>query len=153
MEKVEGLCRYSLNSLKMKHTKCDDIPSFSSKPEQYLLSKVLTKEEVQTLYKVKSRMISVKNNFRNGNSDMWCMTCMVHFETQQHLTYCFPIRQKLSGVVNFSEFSYEDRNGTLTEQENFAKQYTLILKARQDILEARQPPMGTSAQVEGELDT
>ena len=65
---------------------------------------------------------------------MWCRTCLLFVETQQHLVNCPKIRTKLNGIVNFEDMKYEMIFGTLENQEFFAKNYTLILNARDDII-------------------
>ena len=114
-DKIEGHCRNYLNKIKYTHSKSNDLPPFSFMAQPYLYSK---------LFKVKNRMIKVKNNFRNGSEDLRCKTCFILIETQQHLTQCEQIKNRLNGTLNLSEVMYEHRNGTLKEQEKFAKQYT-----------------------------
>ena len=59
--------------------KCEDVA-------EYLTSKNLCVKEIQTLLKLKTRMISVKNNFKAANiHNMWCQTCVLFTETQEHL--------------------------------------------------------------------
>ena len=48
------------------------------------------------------------------------------------------IREKLKDKVNIS-LSYSDIEGTLQLQENFAKEYTLILTTREQILNDQSP--------------
>ena len=105
-------------------------------PAEYLLSKNLSTEEVQTLFKLRNRMVSVKGNFSNGNKDnMWCKTCKLFSETQKHLLDCPVIRLRTKNVVNFQEVSPQMMFGTIQNQEKIVKSYHIILEARKDILQ------------------
>ena len=58
------------------------------------MSKNLSVTEVQNLFKLRNQMIDVKQNFHSSNDDnMWCRTCHLFAETQQHLVNCSPIRE------------------------------------------------------------
>ena len=74
-----------------------------------------------------------QNNESAHRDDMWCRTCHLFPETQQHLFQCTEIREKLN-FVNFGELAYNMIHSNLENQEKFAKCYHLMLKARIDIL-------------------
>ena len=81
-------------------------------------------------------MIDVKESFRSSHkNNMWCKICHLFKETQQHLVDCPQIRQKLDGIVEFGKLNYNMIYGSIENQELFAKNYTLILNAREDIIE------------------
>ena len=54
-------------------------------PKEYILSKNLSKSEVQTLFKVRNYMIEVKDNFRSSHENIWCRLCLIFCESQDHL--------------------------------------------------------------------
>ena len=86
------------------------------------MSKNLSVTEVQNLYKLRNCMIDVKGNFHSGNkTNMWCRTCT-------------PIREKLRGLVNFDLMNHRMVFHSLKSQEFYAKNNTIILNARKDIL-------------------
>ena len=131
--KVENLAVVYLNG--QRKTKTKDISIKSFQPKEYILSKNLKVSEVQTLYKLRNSMIDVKENFQSGQeNNMWCRTCYLFKETQQHLVQCSPIRDKLEGLVKFNQLDYNMIFKTVKSQEYFAKMYTLILDARRDII-------------------
>ena len=139
-----------MDNKKKTHSKTKGLPVFSGAPQPYILSKNLRTEEIQTLFKVKNRMIEVFDNFRNGNSSKWCKTCFLFLENQHHLYNCFVIHQELKDSVDFASTSYSDKDGNLLQQEKFAKNYTKVLEARQLIIERNakgllSPQMGTRA--------
>ena len=80
-------------------------------------------------------MIDVKQNFKTSFSqNPWCKICLLFRETQQHLVDCAPIRSRLKGIKNFEDMEYNLMYGKLADQEKYAKNYTLILSARDDLL-------------------
>ena len=82
-------------------------------------------------------MIDMKQNVKRGNeNNMWCKICHLANESQQHLINCPPLHTKLKGIVKFESLKYDMIYGTLKEQEKFAQNYTIILNARQDILDS-----------------
>ena len=117
------------------HSKSKNIKFGGFSPAKYLLSKNLSTEEVQTLFKLRTRMIDVKDNFKSTNrNNMWCKTCQLFIETQQHLIDCPEIRIKTKHLMKHKELNYNMISGPIEQQEKFAKKYHLILKARKEIL-------------------
>ena len=115
----------------------------SSTPANYLLSKNLCVKEIQTLFKLKTQMINVKHNFKSSNTNnMWCRTCFLFSETQEHLSVCSEIRKHLPHI-DFTSFNYKMLRGSLSEQEKFTKVYQLILETRNDLLKDVTPPSTT----------
>jgi len=45
----------------------------------------LNRLEVSTIFKARTRMLDIKNNFRNKYPDLVCRGCGKHDETQQHI--------------------------------------------------------------------
>ena len=67
------MARKQLNDLKESHSKSKFLNKFTSKPEEYLLSKNLTVKEIQTLFALHTEMTEVKSNFKNKYKDnIWC---------------------------------------------------------------------------------
>ena len=134
--KIERLAAESLEKTKNSHSKTNKLNLKSFSPQKYLLSRNLKICEVQNLYKLRNNMIDVKESFKSSyKNNMWCKMCHLFIETQQHLVDCPQIRQKLEGIVEFGKLNYNMIFGSIKNQELFAKNYTLILKAREDIIE------------------
>ena len=90
------------------------------------MSKNLCLKEIQTLFKLKTEMINVKNNFKSSHiENMWCRTCQLFSETQEHLYYCSTLRSHLI-YVNFAEYSFNMIIGNIEQQEKFVKVYHVI---------------------------
>ena len=104
------------------------------KPSEYLFSRNLCVEEIRTLFRLRTMTVNVKNNSKSSfKNDMWCKTCLLFTETQEHVFMCTAIRSKLDSE-NFIGLKYEMIFGTLKDQEKFTKVYHLMLKARDDLL-------------------
>ena len=132
-QKIERLAiEHLLSKRKQKSIKLD-IKKFN--PQEYLLSKNLSISEVQNLYKLRNSMIDVKENFKSGHEDdLWCRTCSMFSETQQHLIDCGTIRDRVKGLVDFVNLDVSMAFKSIVNQEKLAKNYTIILNARNDIL-------------------
>ena len=146
--RVESLAISSLEAQKKQKSIKLSIEKFE--PQKYILSKNLSISEVQTLFKLRSSMIDVKQNFKSSyKDDMWCRLCLLNSETQQHLLDCPIIRDKLKGVVRFENLNLEMMYQSTESQELIAKSYTIILNTRKDILSL---PRGTSSTIGSQCD-
>ena len=122
-----------VNNKRKKKTENISLTKFS--PKEYFLSKNLSVTEVKNLFKIRTSMIDVKSNFHSTNDDnMWCRTCNLFTETQEHLVNCPPIREKLKGLVNFNLMNPKMVFNSIQDQEFYSRNYTMILNARRDLL-------------------
>ena len=131
-QKVESFAIINLEARKKEKSKKLKISSF--KPQEYILTTNLSITEVQTLFKIRNGMIDVKENFKSNNENMCCILCLIFEESQQHLLSCSKIREKLKGVINFESLNIEMAHQSIKSQEILAKNYTIILNARSDII-------------------
>ena len=117
--------REYLLSLKRKHSKLDHLTNTYTL-DSYLESNNITTEEKQTLFKLRTRMIDVKSNFKSQyGQDLVCRFCPEE-ETQAHLLLC----KELVDNIDTSDIIYEDIFKSLKKQEAISKTYTQILKNR-----------------------
>jgi hypothetical protein len=120
----------------LAHSKTENLRFVGFKPAEYLLSKNLTTEEVKTLFKLRTRMVDVKENYKNSHiENMWCRLCHLFTETQQHLLECPVMRINLKNIIKFQELDLNMIFGGKCSQEKFAKSYQIILQKRKDLLE------------------
>ena len=125
--KIEKIAAKYLNEIKYNHSKTQNLKFEGFKPAKYLLSNNLTTEEIQTLFKLRTRMVNVKENFKNGHiENMWCRNCQLFKETQQHLLECPILRSKTKHLIKFEELEYNMIFGSLKNQEKFTKSYHLL---------------------------
>ena len=133
--KTKILAVKHLSELKMKHSKTKNLDTSKLKTAEYLLSKNLKKEEMQTLFKLRSRMINVKLNFKSSHREnIWCQTCHLFPESQQHLTVCPTLKSRTKYLVDFNQLDHNMIFQKLERQEKFAKNFHLLLKAREEIM-------------------
>ena len=112
----------SLNEVKLKHSKTENLKLTKIIPAEYLSSKNLNLEEIQTLYKLRTRMISVKMNFKSQHKEnIWCETCQLFPETQQHLTVCPVIKKKCSQLIDYSMMNHQMIFQNILRQEKSAR--------------------------------
>ena len=52
-------------------------------PAEYM--KKLTRKQVSTIFKARTRMLKVKGNYKNGHRDLTCRACGYELETQGHV--------------------------------------------------------------------
>ena len=98
----------------------------SYKLQGYISSSNLSVEIKQLLYKFRTRMVSVKSNFKSQfGQDLTCRFCTEE-ETQSHLLSCNEIIQG----VDTSEVVYEHIFGSTDEQEKVAQVLSKIMKIR-----------------------
>ena len=91
-----------------------------------MLSKNLSKTEVQNLFKIRNHMIDVKENFKSNQENMYCRLCLIFSETQDHLISCPKIREKLSGVIKFETLNINMACQSIKNKELLAKNYTFL---------------------------
>ena len=131
--KIESLAISYLETQKKQKSMKLSIKKFE--PQKYIMSKNLSIQEVQNLFKLRNFMIDVKENFKSSYKDnLSCRLCFLHCESQQHLLDCSIIRDKLKEVVKFENLSLEMVHQSIESQEVIAKYYTIILNTRNDLL-------------------
>ena len=135
-QKTENLAVKYLQKLQHSHSKTSQLILKNFTPSEYLLSPDLNKEEVQTLYKLRNRMLDVKCNRKSFyTQNLWCRTCFLFPESQQHLMQCITLVDRLKDSINFQTLDYNMIHGKPKDQVRIAKCYSIILKTRLDILE------------------
>ena len=76
------LIKTQSRQLKTKHLKISE--KFMT--AKYIHSKSMCTEEISTLFKLRSRTVDVKDNNESAHREnMWCRTCHLFPESQQHL--------------------------------------------------------------------
>ena len=72
-------------------------------PANYM--KKLTRKQVSTIFKARTRMIKVKGNYKNGHRDLTCRACKRSTETQQHvLNECIALKTEIDNNYNTNPF-------------------------------------------------
>ena len=85
--------------------------------------------EVQTLFKLRTWLVDVKENFKHGQEEnMWCKLCHLFVETQQHLLECPVIRSELKKIINFQELDIGMVTGNISKQEKLQRSIIWFFK-------------------------
>ena len=120
--------------MKEQHSKSENLKCDESKTAEYIKSPRFSLKEKRLLFKLRSKTLDVKANFRHQHQDTWCISCGLFEETQSHLLQCSKIIKKLSYVVgHISKFSENDIYGSLQKQEIIIKVYSDILDIREKL--------------------
>ena len=107
LRKSSEMVQKYLQKLQNSHSKTSQLILKNFTPSEYLLSPDLNKEEVQTLYKLRNRMLDVKCNRKSFyTQNLWCRTCFLFPESQQHLMQCITLVDRLKDSINFQTFDY-----------------------------------------------
>ena len=61
---------------------------------QYFEDHRISAEQAKLLFKFRTRMVNVRNNFRNNYTCSSCPLCGIHQDTQEHLFDCIMIKKK-----------------------------------------------------------
>ena len=123
-----------IEKLKEQHSKSENLKCDELKTAEYIKSPRFSLKEKRLLFKLRSKTLDVKANFRHQHQDTWCISCGLFEETQSHLLQCSKIIEKLSYVVgHISKFSENDIYGSLQKQEIIIKVYSDILDIREKL--------------------
>ena len=128
-----------LHQLATSHSKVDENLYQSMDGMDYLNDSRLTPDLVNLLFKFRTRMYQVRNNFRNNykESDILCPLCKSNNDTQEHLFDCTSIQEVLpedsqqQGV--YSDIFTNDTELLI----KVAKKIREIVAIREELLEAR----------------
>ena len=86
---------------KLKKLKCLNQYKAKIKRERYM--DILQQERVRVLFKLRTQMISVRNNFKNKYEDLMCPRCKKEIDDEKHLfTKC----EKLANMQNKYNINY-----------------------------------------------
>ena len=124
-----------LVDLKKKHTKSEklDVKDFSI--SEYLIDRRFSKEERELLFRLRSKTVDVKENFKNAyvNNNMLCELCAMFLCTQMHILPCPKLTISLVVDQNL-RLSEKCVYGTLDQQLIFVKIYNQFWKLRGKIM-------------------
>ena len=74
--------------------------------QPYLLSGKISTRKKKFLFKTRTRMVNVGDNF--GKKKELCPVCLVEFNTQRHLTECTVLKQHCPQMSNNTQSKYAD---------------------------------------------
>ena len=134
-KKIKEAALIYLNKLKSKHNKMKNIESKNLKCSSYLTNSKFTKSETQMLFKVRTRMFNVKENFENMyQNDMLCDLCRMSNCTQAHLLQCEVIKSFVPEIEE-NEIKYKYIFGNDKEMKKVVQVLEKISEIRNLLLE------------------
>ena len=130
IKKFNKLIHIKETHKKMKYLEYDNI-----KMQRYLKSdSKMSNNEKYLLFKLRTRMIEVKTNFKNKYYDVHCSLGCRNEETQSHLMNCQIIYDNCKALRDNFEIEYEDLFGTIGQQRRAIKLFMEIWKTRESLL-------------------
>ena len=128
-----------LEKLKKKNSKSKQLEVSSMKTSPYLLDSRFSREERELLFKLRSKTIFVKGNFKNAylNNDMLCNLCSLFPCTQSHPLQCPKLNLTIivEEKTNLAEtFIY----GSVEQQLVYVKIYKQFWDLREQLLSEKE---------------
>ena len=80
--KVKNNFLQYLKDMKSKHSKSINLKCNELKTAEYILSPKFSFKEKILLFKLRSRTLDIKGNFKKQHRDPWCISCGLYEETQ-----------------------------------------------------------------------
>ena len=134
-KKAEELTIQYLSELKRKHSKSEHLDVSDMALSEYLVDVRFNKSERELLFKLRSRTIQVKDNFKNAyiNNDMLCVLCKMFRCTQSHILQCPSINSKII-VDKKQTISEKFIYGSVDEQLVYVKIYEQFWGIREEMI-------------------
>ena len=124
-----------LNKLKMKHKKSSELQSKEIKCSDYLKSKLFSKNETKLLFKFRTHMYSMKENFsKQYLNNMLCELCASAVSSQEHLFKC-PVLINFIPEITTSRVKYENIFGSCSNMKKVVPIIQKICDVRQQLLD------------------
>ena len=121
-----------LKKLASGHSKSKGIVDEKFEKKQYFNDRRLSKEDIQILFSLKTKMTSCKTNFKSQfQNNLSCRICLNidSIEDENHLLECVPMKNKTYGV------KFNDVYGDLEKQVAAVKVFKTVLRKRNAYLE------------------
>ena len=130
-EKIGKAALKYLQELKKKHSKSRNIPSDKIEVKQYFSDRRFSKEEVQLLFTLRTKLLDVKQNFKSQFKNLQCRICedKNSIEDEDHILKCVKFND------NEDNISFSDVYGNADDQLKAVKIFKKIMRRRQVYLD------------------
>ena len=121
-----------IHDLAEPHSKSEKIVNPNFKRREYFSDRRFTKEDVQLLFSLRTRMLNCKSNFRNQfNNDLTCRICKVtgSIEDEDHILTCSEINDEVYDA------KFEDVYGNVDNQQKVVQVFKKVLRKRKIFME------------------
>ena len=123
-----------LNDMKKTHSKSEHLNCSELELAKYLEDPSFNTKQKQLLFKLRSRTLDVKANFRGQNSDIMCISCGLFPETQSHLLQCPQLVSRLKYLCDkTSKLNEMDIYGNTEKQKIIVNIYSDLLEVRENL--------------------
>ena len=125
-----------LKIMKEGHSKMSNIIYGDElKIQKYLKSdSKFTNDDKSLLFKMRTRMTEVKNNFKNKFVNLQCFLCKSEIDDQSHLFYCQKIIENCHELAENIDIEYEDIFSEKSKQLKAIKLIAKIWKVREKLI-------------------
>ena len=126
-EKIDYHVVQSLNNIAENHSKSEKLINYEFKRKAYLTDRRFTKEDVQILFSLRTKMFDCKTNFQNQyKDDLTCRVCkaITSVENEDHLLLCEELNNKKYDV------QFSDVFGNTDQQYNAVIAFKQVLRRR-----------------------
>ena len=95
-----------LMKLKESHSKVRNLAFSNLKMQNYFKPSrvVISKNDIETIFKLRSKVSDVKLNFKGKYENLECRSCKIEEESQEHVYECREIRKKRENKTKILEF-------------------------------------------------
>ena len=134
--KVKSRALKYLNQIKEKHSKVKDIKYNKLEIQQYMTDSRFTSNNIELLFKLRTRMVQVKANFKTGLDSLICDLCKVEEEeeNQSHLLNCEVLLNQCEALYNDESVEYDDIFADKESQLKAVKLFEKVLEVRDNLL-------------------
>ena len=125
-----------LENIKQNQSKLQNVIYKKLEIQKYLVSSKFTDTEKSLLLKLRTRMVEVRENFKNKylNNNYQCELNCGEREDQQHLLDCQVLIDNYDTLYNDSFVQYGDLFSSEAKQLNAVKLYGKVLKTREKLI-------------------
>ena len=136
VKKIRDAALQYLNNIARTHSKSIALVKTELKCEDYITDTRFSVNEVQLLFRLRTRTFPVKENLKNKyRDDLSCEFCRIGYSTQQHQLVC-PVIQKFVPELAKQQCKYSDIFGAVDDQLRIVKVYSEISRQRDILLES-----------------
>ena len=109
------------------------------KPNSYLTDTRIYPDQAKFIFKMRTRMYSVKCNFKNQyNGNYICDLCKIEDDTQEHLLQCKVLQYFVPEILS-SNVRYEDIFGNIDKIIPASKLLNKVCRERDLLLKLNEP--------------
>lgn len=133
-ESTEEKSLNDLNNLKAGHSKVMNLKHSMMKMKKYFKPNGIkqTKEEIQLIFKMRTKMTEMKMNYKGSYDSFECSACSQEEESQAHIFKCKEIWKHNEEVHEVPEYN-KIFEGNVKEQVEIARMFKRLMKIKEKL--------------------